>query len=517
MPQAVSKKQWRFMQAIMHGRYDPAKGGHRGAPPKGVAQKYSEPDSEAPDSKDNNRGGNWTEEHHAAYNAGVSYREWKKRKEKKDKEKKHKERKRLKKSFEEFYKGKGRFAAALVMDNENNILLGTHNRGGLAFPGGSIEPNESFEDAALREMNEESKAVGRLSGKIWSGTSDGNDGVVYLAEIVAGKPRDTEEIKNWKWYGLDEIPWNKLRTCCVKPLKEFVQNRFGKSIRGMVSLEVLEKANRKDEDIVEIDGKHASKLVGIGVYRLLKKEVGKMEDESLKDISFDTHKISIRKHTDGTYSGRVSDGHKVVYQYTNKTLHELAANLMSLFEWFLPEDEDVLEVLSDEGISDDAVHGGLLHLIDNYKRHNLGEIYQEMETIRQQIRDGMAVDLQQVEAKILKLFDKLEQVTHTIVDKHNKLSDEVGEDLDELEKKLRELQAKIDAVPKSTTIEAYSSNPANTEKVHDRLYSYLSKPKVEIQPSGKITISFGDDWDPLEQTNFLEDMRAKVIAKKKGK
>lgn len=504
MPQAASRKQFKFMMAILHGKN--VRQHPRGNPPKSVAAKYTDPGDDAPESKDNDRGGHWTSEHHEAHGKGKSVHEHRK-----EKKKRH-----LKKSFEEFYKGKGRFAATLVLDGQNRILLGTHYKGGLAYPGGHVEPNEGFGAAALREMEEESGVIGRLCGKIWSGTSEGNDGEVYLAEIATGKLKDTDEIKTWKWYEINEIPWSKMRSCCVQPLKQFVETRLGKSIRGMVALEELEKADKKGDKHIEIDNKHALKLVGVGIYRHLKNEIGDMGDESFKEVEFDTYKVSIRKHTDNTYSGRVQDGHKVIYQYTNKSLHELAAALMSLFEWYLPEDADVLDMVSDENISDDAIHGGLQHLVDNYKRHNLGEIYQEMETIRETIRNGMAVDLQQVESKMLKLFDRLEEVTRTIQDKHNKLAQDVGKDLDDLEAKLRELQTKVNEAPKkSKTVEAFSSNPADSSKVHNKLYSYLSKPRVEIHPTGKLTISFGDDWEDMEKSNFLEDIRAKIVAKRK--
>jgi ADP-ribose pyrophosphatase YjhB (NUDIX family)/Txe/YoeB family toxin of Txe-Axe toxin-antitoxin module len=486
-----------MMQAIIHGKG--GNDGPRGRPPASIAAKYTDPGKDAPESKDNDRGGSWTEHHHKAHKEGKS--------------KKH-----LKKSFEEFYKNRNHFAATLIMDNMGKILLGTHCKGGLAFPGGHVEAGEASETAALREMHEECGATGRIADKIWSGTVEGNQGIVYLAEIAAGTPKNTDEIKTWKWYEMDQIPWSKLRGCCVSPLKDFIQKRFGKSIRGMLAMETLEKniIRQRGDAVLEVTHGDALKLVGTGLFRHLKNIVTDMTDESFKEIEFDTYKISIRKHMNDVYSGRVSDGHKVIYQWTNKSLPEVTAALMSVFEWYLPEDADVLDMVSDSGVTDDAVHGGLHNLVDNYKRHNLGEIYQEMETIREQIRNGVAIDLQQVEAKILKLFDRLEEATHELAGAHNKLAQEVGQDMDELEAKLRELQAKLDEKEskKSKTIEAYSSNPADGNKVHDRLYSYLTKPRVEIHPTGKITISFGDDWENLEQSNFLEDLRAKVIARK---
>lgn len=497
MPVAASRKQYRMMMAILHGKGGPGANHPRGRPPASIAAKYTDPGDDAPESKNNDRGGSWTEKHHKRHA---------------EKEKK----KKLKKSFEEFYKNRNHFAATLVMDNMGKIMLGTHRKGGLAFPGGHVEPNETMEAAALREMHEECGATGRLADKIWSGSCEGNQGTVFLAEIASGSPKNTDEIKTWKWYEIDQIPWSKLRECCVPPLKDFIQKRFGKSIRGMVAMETLEKniIRQRGDAVLEVTHGDALKLVGTGLFRHLKNAVADMTDESFKEIDFDTYKISVRKHMNDVYSGRVSDGHKVVYQWTNKSLPEVTAALMSVFEWYLPEDADVLDMVADQGIADDAIHGGLHNLIDNYKRHNLGDIYQEMETIREQIRNGVAVDLQQVEAKILKLFDRLEEATHELAGSHNKLAAMVGKDMDELEAKLRELQAKLDEPRKPKTVEAYSANPADSNKVHDRLYSYLSKPRVEISPNGKIVISFGDDWEDLERSNFLEDMRARVIARK---
>lgn len=508
MPKAVSRRQYRMMMAILHGD---VKDGPRGRPPKSVAAKYTAPDSGAAESKHNDTGGTWGEKHHAKAKEKVKEARRERKKSKKD----------LKKAFEDFYKGKGRAAAALVMDNSNRVLLATHSGGMLAFPGGHVEPNESYEDAALRELNEETGGcIGRLSNEIYRDSINGNETVVYLAEIASGKPKnyseDGESMSNWKWYELDQIPWDKLRDCCRAPMKDFIGKRFAKSLKGMMAIEALEKATiEKSHDIIEVAPNHALKLVGNGLYRKLKLATDGMSDEDFKEIKLDTNSVNIRKHTDGTYSGRVNDGHKTIYQFTNKHLHELAAALMSVFEWYMPEDEDILNIVQDQNLSDDAVHGGLAELIENYKRHNLGNIYQEMETIRETMRNGVAIDLQQVESRITSLFDKLEDTMHDMSGKHNQLVESVGKDMDELEMKLRELQSKIDSADDKgpQVIEAFSANPANKDKVHDAFYSYLSKPKIEIMPSGKITISFSEDWQNLEKENFLKDMRAKVISK----
>jgi len=515
VPQAVSRKQYRMMMAIVHGK---AKDGPRGRPPKSVAAKYTDPGKDAPEDKHNDRGGTWGEEHHKRAHEKVKHGRKERKKSKKD----------LKKAFEEYLE-KGRdhrsnnCAAVLVMDQHNRILLGDHNKGGLAFPGGHCHPDEGFEEGAIREASEETGCPVRISAEIFRGKTNGNNTVVFLGEIVHGKPKDTksdkghESMTNWKWHEMDKIPWGELRDCCKEPISDFVSKRFGKSLKGMLALEILEKniIRQKADAVFEVTHGDALRLVGNGMFRTLKRAVAGMEDEDFKDFHIDTHTVSIRRHMSDVYSGRVNDGHKTVYQFTNKSLPELTAALMSVFEWYFPEDEDHMHMLDDANLDDDALHGGLNELIDNYKRHNIGNIYQEMETVREQMRNGVAVDLQQVEARIMKLFDKLEEVTHELTGKHNELAQAAGKDMDELEAKLRELQSKIDSVGKiPKVVEAYSSNPANKDKVHDEFYSYLSKPKIEIMPNGKITISFSEDWQDGEKENFLKDMRAKALSKR---
>lgn len=501
-----------MMMAIVHGS---AKDGPRGRPPKSVAAKYTDPGKDAPESKDNDTGGTWGEKHHAKAKDKV----------KEDRIKRKKSKKELKKAFEEYLEKKhqtSRCAAVLLMDQHNRILLGDHNKGGLAFPGGHCHEDEAFDLAASREASEETGCPVRLSSEIWSGKTNGNHTVVYLGEIVHGKPKDTksdhgkESMTNWKWYELDQIPWSKLRDCCHEPISDFVSKRFGKSLKGMLALETLEKniIRQKADAVFEVTHGDALRLVGNGMFRLLRNVVRNMEDEEFKDVHIDTYTLSIRRHMSDVYSGRVNDGHKTVYQFTNKSLPELTAALMSVFEWYMPEDEKELHMLDDSTLDDDAIHGGLNELMENYKRHNIGDIYEEMESIREQLRNGMAVDLQQVEGRIMKLFDKLEEIMHELTGKHNTLAESVGKDIDELESKLRELQSKInDPAPTPKTVEAYSADPANKDKVHDAFYSYLSKPRIEIAPNGKITITFAQDWQDMERENFLKDMRARVITK----
>lgn len=503
MPQAVSRKQYRMMQAILHGKADSSKSG-RGAPPKSVAAKYSAPGSNAPEQHGENRGGTWGEKHHAKA---------KEKTKEARKERKAKSKKDLKKSFEDHYSGHA--AATIVMNDNNQFLLGRHSTGGMAFPGGHMDLADGSKDiTALRELKEETGLTGRNPQKVWSGKLNGNECDVFLVESFTGEPKSTKELKEPRWFDAEDIPWDDLRDCCHKPLEEFVRTKLGKSLQGMMALENLQKniVRQRGDAVMEVTHGDALRLVGNGMFRKIREAVKGMGDEDFKDIHIDTHVVSIRKHMNDVYSGRVVDGHKMVYQFTHKSLPELTAALMSVFEWYVPEDEDFMNDLHDDTLDDDVIEGGVHNLIENYKRHNIGEIYQEMETIREQIRNGNAVDLQQVEARIMTLFDKLEETVHTITEKHNHLAEMAGSEIDEIEHKLRALQSKIDEMGKKPeTVTAYSSAPSNPGRIHDENYPYLPRPQVEISPNGAIKITFGSDWTDLEKQNFLHDMRAKAV------
>lgn len=506
MPQAVSRKQWRLMMAIMHSKN--VKAGPRGVPPKSIASKYTKPGEGAPESKDNNRGGTWTEAHHARA----------KEKSKKERIERKKAKAKLHKAFDAYTRRLHHHGVGVIVFNsQNQILMGDHadfDFDKLATPGGHIEPGETPELAALRELHEETGLIGHNPIKLFTQDTDGKSSVTFMVESYKGDPKSSKELKNLRWVEPQDIDWSKVRPCCIPQLKYFITTKLGKSLKGMVALENLEKTLEIPEfDITPLD---AAKLVGNGVFRILREQLSGIGDEDFRDIPFDAHVVRVRKHIDGTYSGQVLDGHKAIFSFTNKSLPKLATELMSLFEWYVPADEEDLMVLDEATLPDEAIVGGLDKLVENYKRHNLGNIYEEMEIIREQMRNGMAVDLQQVEARVMKLFDKLEDIINNLGSKHDILTSAVGSDIDEIEKKLRDLQNKVEEMEKRPEkIEAYSSHPANHNKVLNDFYPYLSRPNIDIMPNGKISISFGGDWQNLEKENFLKDMRAKVISKSK--
>ena len=60
---------------------------------------------------------------------------------------------------------------AILIDNNNNILLGNYN-GTLLLPGGKIEGNETFLDAMIRELKEETGVIYSYDDLSFFGTVD---------------------------------------------------------------------------------------------------------------------------------------------------------------------------------------------------------------------------------------------------------------------------------------------------------------------------------------------------------
>ena len=513
------------MQAIIHGGKGKPSGG-RGAPPKSIASKYSSPGKEAPEQHGKNRGGNWDEKAHKKHSD-------KKKKKDEDTEKSEYSQynasdqnkpslpKSLKKSFEQYYSGRG--AGVVVTDDDGKILIGKGKDGTWQTPGGHVEPGEDFDEGAHRELREEAGIVADNMTEIGHFKMNGNDSKVYAVNSYKGTVKDSDELSDLKFVELGSLLDWDIRDCSRKGIEMYAHSSLkkSKSLKDMLIMEKLKKnvvrGGARSEIVYDVSHGDALRLVGNGCFRFLKNAVDGMTDEDFRDLTLDGYTINIRKHTTDVYSGRINDGHKTIHQFTNKSLPQLCADVMSVFEWYSDEDEHVFDILDEENLPDDAISGGLTHLSDTYKKHNLANIYTEMNNVRQEIRQGNAVDLQQIEQKIMKLFDKLEESVHEIAGQHNKLTRDAGDEVEQLEVKLRELQLKVDELSdKPSTVEAIQTRPANADKIHGDHYMYLPKPTVKICPNGNISITFDRDWTDMEKSNFLNDMKAKIVKNKRS-
>ena len=405
MPAAVSKKQYRYMQAILHGD----KGGtsSRGdRVPKSVAGKYAGQGaaSDAPESKGKeHEGGKWGEKHHTADKKKVDEKRSQRKTDSKAHKAKGKNRKAsLHKAFGDFIKAQNnRGAGCLVINKDGQILLGRRSdTGKWATPGGHVEDGESYDMGALRELKEETGLIGKEPKEIHSGNYRGSDSKTYLVKSFRGKLKSNGEMLSLKFFDVPDIPWDKLTDYSKDAMVNYIAEKLkkNKSLELLIANEELQKNIMRGgkNSHIEFDMTHgdALSLVGNGTFRMLRNAVDGMEDEDFRELGFDTYKLNIRKHMNDVYSGRITDGHKQVHQFTNKSLPQVAAELMSIFEWYMPEDEEELQILGEESLNDDAIEGGLNNLVDNYRKHNIANMYTEMENIREEIRHGNAVDLQ---------------------------------------------------------------------------------------------------------------------------
>lgn len=106
--------------------------------------------------------------------------------------------------------------AVLVLDAADRVLLARRGiepaLGRWDTPGGFLQPYETPEDAAVRELLEEAGvvvAVDEVLGHLTDSYGPGGDPLlacVLTARIVDGRPQPADDVAELRWFALDALP-----------------------------------------------------------------------------------------------------------------------------------------------------------------------------------------------------------------------------------------------------------------------------------------------------------------------
>ena len=105
-------------------------------------------------------------------------------------------------------------ASGVVMDEDGRLLLVVRTKppeaGSWTVPGGSVDPSETLEQAAAREVLEETGICVRIKQELWSLTQPAGPDAVYeihdfLAEPIGGTLQAGDDAGDAQWFTPQEL------------------------------------------------------------------------------------------------------------------------------------------------------------------------------------------------------------------------------------------------------------------------------------------------------------------------
>lgn len=101
-------------------------------------------------------------------------------------------------------------AQGIIINKRNEVLLVKRRREKVwVIPGGHVDQGETIEQAALRELHEETGILGKIISKVGEYESPilvNGKTVLFLCETLGGKFKINGEVSEIKYWNLNELP-----------------------------------------------------------------------------------------------------------------------------------------------------------------------------------------------------------------------------------------------------------------------------------------------------------------------
>ena len=209
--------------------------------------------------------------------------------------------------------------------------------------------------------------------------------------------------------------------------------------------------------------------------------------------------LKIRKIAGDLYSGWILDKiGDIEHLYDRISLPVLATQIMSVYEVY-----------------------------DGGETSNLRSIHSELSSINQDLKEkkqkpkALKERLHNLIANLTRIDQMSADSRAKHVEAHNKLVDRTEGELNNIHVKLKNLRdaftpPEVDSQPDVMAVRRLGRPGPCTDcgSPKCQCYLHLTKPCIEIEPSGKVTIMFKSDWNSLDKVNFLKSM--KYVMEKKN-
>lgn len=128
----------------------------------------------------------------------------------------------------------------VVVVRGNKVLLGRRkggkqSNGFWGLPGGHLEWGEKMEDAALRELKEETGLIATKATfynltndiRIYGDETEHRIQVGFMVTDAVGEPQlcEPESCSEWQWFSVDALPWNEIFSPFAKQLKAYMDKQ----------------------------------------------------------------------------------------------------------------------------------------------------------------------------------------------------------------------------------------------------------------------------------------------------